>query len=133
MIDAEELIFTKVAATFSAAYPDGSVYGEAVEVPDGFPCLTLVEIDNVAYQPSQDLNSLEHHATITYEINVYSNKTEGEKQECKAVMALIDEQMQKMGFTRLLCNQIKTADPKIYRMTARYRAVISEDYRIYRR
>ncbi len=133
MIDAEELIFKKVADAFSAAYPDGAVYREVVEVPDRFPCLTLVEIDNVAYQPSQDLASMEHHATVTYEINVYSNEPDGGKQACKAVMALADEQMQRLGFTRLICSQIKNADSKIYRMTARYRAVISEDYIIYRR
>lgn len=133
MIDAEAKIFSAVAAAFTAAYPTGSRYGEAVDAPAEFPCLTLVEVDNATYQRSQDTDLKEHHATIVYEANCYSNKTGGAKQECKAIMALVDEQMQSMGLTRLFCNQIKNLDSKIYRMTARYRGVIGEDHRIYRR
>lgn len=133
MIDVETKVFSRVATAFSAAYPNGSRYGEPVDTPAKFPCLTLVEIDNSTYQRTQDTSLNEHHATLVYDANCYSNKTSGAKQECKAIMALIDEQMQEMGFTRLFCNQTKNADTKIYRMTARYRGVVSEDYRVYRR
>ena len=133
IIDCESTIFSRVAAAFTAAYPSGSRYGEAVDTPAKFPCLTLVEIDNATYEKSLDAELSEHHAIVTYEANAYSNKTSGAKQECKAIMALVDEQMQRMGFTRLFCNQTKNLDSKIYRMTARYRGVISEEYRIYRR
>ena len=122
-----------MADAFSSAYPDGSRYGEPVDAPAKFPCLTLVEDDNATYEKSQDTDLTEHHATVMYTVNCYSNKTSGAKQECKAIMALVDEQMQQMGFTRLFCNQIKNADTKIYRMTARYRGVVSEDFKIYRR
>lgn len=133
MIDVESTVFANVASAFTAAYPTGSRYGEAVDTPAKFPCLTLVEVDNATYQRSQDTDLTEHHATIVYEANGYSNKTSGAKQECKAIMALVDAQMQGMGFTRLFCNQTKDQDSKIYRMTARYRGVIGDDHRIYRR
>lgn len=133
MIDCESVIFSRIADKFSDTYPDGSRYGEPVDSPARFPCMTLVEIDNSTYQQSQDSNLIEHHANITYEVNVYSNKISGAKQECKAIIALIDEQMQQMGFTRLFCNQVPNIDKKVYRMTARYRGVIGTDYRIYRR
>ena len=133
MIDVESTIFSRVATAFAAVYPGGSRYGEPVDTPAQFPCLTLIEIDNATYQRSQDVALIEHHATLTYEANVYSNKISGSKQECKAIMTLVDEQMQQMGFTRLFCNQTRNLDSKIYRMTARYRGIIGEDYRIYRR
>lgn len=133
MIDCESVIFSRVAVVFDAAYPDGSRYSEAVDAPAKFPCLILIEDDNATYQRSLDTDLHEHHATLLYTANAYSNKTSGAKQECKAIMALVDEQMQQMGFTRLFCNQTKNLDSKIYRMAARYRAVISEDDRIYRR
>lgn len=133
MIDVEAKIFSTVALAFTTAYPSGSRYGEAVDTPAKFPCLTLVEDDNATYERSQDTDLTEHHATLLYTANVYSNKTSGAKQECKAIMALVDDKMQQMGFTRLFCNQIKNLDSKIYRMTARYRAIVSTDYRIYRR
>lgn len=126
-------MFTRVAAAFTAAYPTGTRYGEPVDTPAKFPCLTLVEDDNATYEKSLDVALTEHHATVMYTVNAYSNKTSGAKQECKAIMALVDEQMQQMGFTRLFCNQVKNADTKIYRMTARYQGIISEDYRVYRR
>lgn len=133
MIDAESTIFSRIAMAFTESYPNGSRYGEPVDTPAKFPCLTLIEIDNSTYQNSQDISILEHHATITYEVNVYSNKVSGSKQECKEILSLVDEEMQQMGFTRLFCNQTKNLDSKIYRVTARYRGVISEDYRIYRK
>lgn len=133
MIDVESTVFSKIAAAFTAAYPTGSRYGEPVDTPAKFPCLTLVEVDNATYQRSQDADLTEHHATVVYEVNCFSNKASGAKQECKAIMALVDSQMQQMGFTRLFCSQTKNADQKIYRMTTRHRGVIGEDYRIYRR
>ncbi|MCB6366652.1 hypothetical protein LI291_10755 [Intestinibacillus massiliensis] len=133
MIDVESAIFSTVATAFTAAYPNGSRYGEQVDTPAKFPCLTLVEIDNATYQRSQDTAITEHHAAVIYELDCYSNKTSGAKQECKNIMALADQEMQQMGFTRLFCNQTKNMDSKIYRMTARYTGVISENYQIYRR
>ena len=131
MIDAEAAIFDRVAQAFDAQYPGGSRYSEATETPPRFPCMTLVEVDNATYD--RTLDPREHNATITYEANAYSNKTAGSKQECKAIMQLVDEQMQGLGFVRLFCNQTKNSDTRIYRMTARYRGVISEDYRIYKK
>lgn len=133
MIDVESSIFSRVATAFDAAFPNGSRAGEPILAPAEFPFLTLVEIDNATYQRSQDAELTEHHAAVVYEANVFSNESSGAKQECKEIMALVDEQMQQMGFTRLFCNQTKNLDTRIYRMTARYRSVIGADYRIYRK
>ena len=64
---------------------------------------------------------------------MYSNLISGAKQQCKDVMALVDEQLQALNFVRLFCTPSKNADKKYFRMTARYRAVVSENYMIYRR
>ena len=132
MIDVESTIFDRVAAAFDAAYPDGARYGEETTSPPRFPCLTLVQIDNYTYEPSLDAAHREHAAWLVYEVNVYSNKTYGAKQECKDVMQLVDGQMQSLNFVRLFCNPSKNADKKYFRMTARYRAVISETLTLYR-
>lgn len=132
MIDVEAVIFNTIATAFDNAYPAGSRYSEENVSPAKFPCLTLIETDNYTYERSLDTAMTEHDAWLTYEVNVYSNKSFGAKQECKAIVSLVDEQMQHLGFTRTFCSQTKNADQKIYRMTARYRAVISEKYRIYR-
>lgn len=133
MINVESTVFATVAAAFTAAYPNGSRYGEQIDAPARFPCLTLVEDDNAAYERTQDTALTEHHAIVMYTINVYSNKSSGSKQECKAIMELVDHEMQQMGFTRMSCNQTKNADSKIYRMTARYRAVINHQFQTFRK
>lgn len=132
MIDVESTVFNRVATVYSAEYPNGSRYGELVDSPAQFPCMTLIEIDNATYDRSLDAQMKEHHARLTYEVNVYSNKTSGAKQECQDIMNLVDSEMISMGFVRMFCNQTKNTETKIYRMTARYRGVVSEDYRIYR-
>lgn len=132
MIDAESTIFDQVADAFDEAYPNGSRYGEETTSPPRFPCLTLVQVDNFTYEPSLDASHKEHNAWLVFEANVYSNKTAGAKQECKDIMQLVDEQMQSLNFVRLFCTPSKNADKKYFRMTARYRAVISEEYRLYR-
>lgn len=133
LIDIESTVFNRVAEAFSAVYPNGSRYGEPVDSPVSFPCLTLTETDNYTYAASLTAQLWEHNAWVVYDVNVYSNKTSGAKQECKAIMELVDQEMQGMGFVRLFCNQTKNQDTRIYRMTARYRGVVSEDYRIYRK
>lgn len=132
MIDVESVVFDKCAKAFDAKFPKGSRYGEPTETPAKFPCFTLWEADNSTYTESRDGNS-EHHSTVMYELNVYSNKVSGGKQECKGIIELLDKEMLKFGFVRMFCHQMRNQDTRIYRMTARYRGVVGEDYVIYRR
>jgi hypothetical protein len=67
-------------------------------------------------------------------LNVYSNKKSGKKSECKAIASLIDDEMAALGFSRSMLQPIPNMDDAtIYRMTGRYRAVVSKDKIIYRR
>ena len=69
-----------------------------------------------------------------YELNVYSNKAAGKKAECKHIAAVVDAEMAAMGFTRMMLNPIPNMDDAtIYRITGRYRAVVSKNQTLYRR
>lgn len=133
MIDVEAAVFNRVAEKFDIAYPNGTRVSEPIDAPASFPCMSLVEADNATYTGSLDAEMTEHDAWLMYELNVYSNLVSGAKQQCKEIIALVDDELLAMGFTRTFCHQTKNADTKIYRMTARYRAVISEELRIYRK
>lgn len=133
MIDVEAAVFNRVAEKFDIAYPNGTRVSEPIDAPASFPCLSLVEADNATYTGSLDSAMTEHDAWLMYELNVYSNLASGAKQQCKEIIALVDDELLAMGFTRTFCHQTKNADTKIYRMTARYRAVISKELRIYRK
>lgn len=133
MIDVEAAVFNRVAEKFDIAYPNGTRVSEPIDAPASFPCMSLVEADNATYTGSLDSAMTEHDAWLMYELNVYSNLASGAKQQCKEIIALVDDELLAMGFTRTFCHQTKNSDTKIYRMTARYRAVISEELRIYRK
>ena len=134
MIDIENDIFNAVATAVRARYPEIYMVGEYVKTPPKFPCVSLLEMDNQSYQRTEDSGSSENHVSVMYEVNIYSNKTIGKKSECRAIAALIDEQMLALGFARTMLQPIPNLDDAtIYRMVGRYRAVISKDKTFFRR
>jgi len=134
MIDIESELFTLIAETVRGAYPDAFVSQEYVARPARFPAVSIRESSNTANRSTQTSSQTENHADVMYEVNVYSNRAEGKKAECKAIIALIDEQFGFYGFTRSFLNAIPNLnEATVYRMTARYTATVSADKTIYRR
>lgn len=134
MINIESELFNIVSTNVRAIYPNIYMTGEYVKSPSSFPAISLVEMDNTTYTSTQTSTEYENHATLMYEANVYSNKTVGKKTECKNIISLIDKEMTSLGFSRIMLQPIPNMDDAtIYRMTARYRAVVSQDKLIFRR
>lgn len=134
MIDIENEIFTIVANAVRNVYPDIYIVGEYVKAPSKFPCVSLIEMDNSAYDKTQTSDNLENHANVMYELDVYSNKTSGKKSECKAIASLVDKEMSALGFSRTMLQPIPNVDDAtIYRMKGRYMGVVSENKTIFRR
>ena len=134
MIDVEAEIFNIVATALREEYPKIFITGEYVKAPSSFPCASLIEVDNQVYRNTRTTCCIENHAQIMYEVNVYSNKKNGKKAECKSIISLIDRKLGELGFTRTLLNSIPNGeDATIYRMAGRYRAIISKEHIIYRR
>ena len=134
MIDIENAVFNQVATRVREVFPDIFMVGEYVNSPSSFPAVSLIETDNSTRVETIDSGSNENHANVMYEVNVYSNKTVGKKSECKAIIALIDEEMLAMGFSRSTLTPVPNEyDSTIYRMVGRYRAAVSSNNTIYRR
>ncbi len=134
MVDIENEVFTgcadKLRNSFGEAF---TVYGETVLAPSTFPCACIEESDNFSYQATRDSGTNENHAELVYDVNVYSNKTNGKKTECKEILAVIDDYFLSIGFTRTTKQPISLDDATKYRLFARYNAVASNDSIIYRR
>lgn len=126
MIEIENIVFTKLATALRTAYSGITVYGEYVEVPAKFPCVTIVEADNAVYEPTRDLSGVEHHAEVMYEINIYTNKSDSKKSDAMKIAQTIDSLMGEMLFTRKYRGQIPNIDRTIYRVTLRYKGVVRE-------
>lgn len=133
--DIENTVFNTVASVVRAKHPDVFMTGEPVAVPPKFPCVVLLEMDNSTYQRTLDSSGIENHAQVMYQVEVYSNKSYGKKNECKSIMSVIDDLMFGMGFVRVgnAPVEVPNANASIYRMVARYRATISKNKVIYRR
>ena len=134
MIDVENEVFNRIAKVLREIFPSIVVYGEYVKSPASFPAVMIEEKANSVYQKTQDSGNIENHASVMYEVNVYSNKQSGKKSECKAIFKIIDDEFAAMGFTRILKEPIPNLeDATIYRMVGRYTGIISIDKTIYRR
>ena len=134
MIDIENAVFNRVATKVREVFPDIFMTGECVKSPSSFPAASLVEMDNSTRVDTIDSGSNENHANVMYEVNVYSNKTVGKKSECKEIIALLDEAMLALGFSRVTLTPVPNEyDSTIYRMVARYRATVSAKHEIFRR
>ena len=125
MIDIENEVFNTVANALRVVYPDISIYGEYVETPSVFPAVTLVEDDNSEIEGNKTLTREPELASqLMYTANAYSNLKTGKKEQAKAIMNIIDEQMRNMGFIRTMRSQLPNVDRTIYRVTARYTRVM---------
>ena len=134
MIDIENQVFDRVAKRVREKFPNIFMVGEYVKSPSSVPAASLMEMDNSIRTSTVDSGSNENHVDVMYEVNVYSNKTTDKKSECKAIMALIDEEMTAMGFVRSTLTPVPNEyDSTIYRMVGRYRAAVSADHKIFRR
>ena len=126
MIDVENVIFTRLATAIRSAFSGISVYGEYIETPASFPCVTVVEADNRVLESTRDLSGVEHYAKVMYEINVYTNDANGKKAKAKEISNVIDNVMSGLLFTRTFRGQTPNIDRTIYRITLRYEAVVRE-------
>ena len=134
MIDIESQVFTKVATAVRASYPTAYVTGEYNRTPPAFPAVFLIEADNTPLRRSQSSDEMENHSVVMYELDVFSDKATGRKSEARAIVKLVDNVMLTLGFNRSFLNALPNQyDATIYRMTARYTAVVGSDETIYRR
>ena len=126
MINIENDVFTIVAEALRAQFPGIYVTGEYVTIPASFPAVMLVEADNYVVRQGSTTR-IEDFVQVMYSLSVFSNKTVGKKSEAKAIADFSDEELRKLGFTRISRTQVPNyADATIYRLEARYEAVVGD-------
>ena len=129
MIDIENIVYNNVAtavrAAFGTAYPDLTCDSEYVESPSGFPHVSVYEMNNVTLDKTLTDALVEHHARVTFEINVYTNNGGGRKLLAKDIADVVDTAMLGMKFRRTLSIVTPNIDRSIYRKTMRYEAIVA--------
>lgn len=131
MIDCENEVYTRIARVLRDKFPGINIAGEYVNAPSSFPHVSITQSDNSVV--SEQMTGSAEMAQIMFEINIYSNKADGRKTECKAIAKVIDDVMFRMNFKRMALTPIPNMeDATIYRIVARYRAMTDGKY-FYRR
>ena len=131
MIDCENEVYTRIARVLRDKFPGINIAGEYVNAPSSFPHVSITQSDNSVV--SEQMTGSAEMTQVMFEINIYSNKADGRKTECKAIAKVIDDVMFKMNFKRMALTPIPNMeDATIYRIVARYRVMTDGKY-FYRR
>lgn len=130
MIDIEKDVYQTVKSNLPSFVTCKQYYQN---VERKFPLVTVEEIGNSMYEDFIDSSLEEKMTQVSYEVNVYSNSAT-KKEDCKRIMGTVDEIMFGMGFIRIMCSPVPNQDDsKVFRYSARYRAVVDKNHVIYRR
>lgn len=133
MIDIENEVNTVIFNAVQPSYPNAAFESELDLTPSVFPCICVEEIGNASRTDTADTKSNENHANVTYEINIFTNKTSGKRTQARAILSLIDNALLVRGFERDTINPIPLDSGTKYRLVARYSASVSANKRIYGR
>lgn len=133
MIDIENEVITLVTDCLFANNISASVESVLNLNPPTFPTVCVEEIENTTLVATSDSKSIENHATVGYEINIFTNDVSGKKQKAKSILSVIDDMLIARGFYRVSKTQLALDEGTKMRIVARYRANVSADKTIYRR
>lgn len=123
MIDPENEVYDRLATMLEDKFPGIDVASEYVKTPSSFPHVSVVCNDNSVSTKTQTSGSAEVSVVVMFQVDVYSNKREGKKSECKEIAGFISDALYQMNFTRLAFTPVPNMEnATIYRITARYRA-----------
>ncbi len=140
MLDIESLLIPAISTALRAAFPNTApgkpaiwIFGEEGTIDTArMPCVIIAEMSNTTYRQSLDSALKEHHANVMVQIDFYHNLANGgNREKCKAMAQVADDIMVSHNFVRTFFERIPSGYVEIYRMTARYTGIISEDYRVY--
>lgn len=133
MIDCENEVYTRIATLLRKRFPGIDISSEYVNSPSSFPHVSIVQSDCYPVPGKQDTSLKDNMEVVRFDIDIYSNKTEGKKTECKTIAKAIDDLLYFMNFTRTAMTPVPNMeDATIYRIVARYRVATDGKY-FYRR
>lgn len=129
MIDVEYEVFTRLSSALKAEYPGIDVASEYQRKPLAMPHVSFEMMDSYPYWDYFDNLAKDSGDVIVFEINIYSNKAVGKKQECKKIAGTIDQVMRRMNFRRTVLSPVPNLeDSTIYRMTGRWIGLVDGNY-----
>jgi len=132
MIDCENEVYTMIVTMLRAQYPGINTSSTYVDAPSSFPHVSIEMKDNSVMARTMDTGDYEV-SIVVFEINIYSDRTNGKKAECKSIANAIDQFLKPYNFRRMSLVPVPNMlNRSIYRLNARYR-VATDGKNFYRR
>lgn len=126
MIDIENIVINTVCEALADAEITADVSSVYKEVPEEFPHIYIRQTESATLRKTQDTSLREHHASIRFRLEYFSNKTSGAREEIKRIAGVCDLAMQDMKFTRVAFDFIPNYDRTIQRAYSDYTAIVQE-------
>ena len=126
MIDIENLVFNTVFDAVASVRSTVPVSKGYIEQNAVYPCIVLRETNNVAYDNSATDDCSENHARVTYQVDIYSDKEDTARSECRDLLNLVDGIMQGMKFRRTYMSEPMNISRSVYRQYARYTVIVAK-------
>lgn len=121
-------VYTKISKALKIEYSDILVTAESTATPSKFPCVFIEEMDSYSLEQYETFSNDETHRESVFEVQAYSNKTSGAKQEIKEIVDFIHKEFRKLGYRCTTNRPVANADPSVKRRVARFTRIIgSED------
>ena len=132
MINNANELFTRITTAlkeYDSSVRTSSVY---TNTPSSYPFVSIELINDDIYENGIDSGDVENFANLAYEINVY---TDGNTRMSNAwkLLGVADDLMKSIGFLRISATPMQDQNETLYRIVARYEAVVGKDLHTYRR
>lgn len=122
MVDIETTVFNSVYDAVTAVYTDADISTHYVNQPSSFPHVQMYEESNTTNRNGMNLTGMECFSNLVYHFEIFDNNIDGKgKETVKAILAIIDPVMRRLGFRRTYCAPVPNYDDaSIYRYVVRY-------------
>lgn len=129
MINKLPEIYSRVKDAVNAQYPimtDDHFSVNQLNIPSVFPFIAMSQINSVPERRMMDSSGREKYTRVLIQLNIYSNQNLGKNMEAEDILAVADEVMYGMNFTRESVAPMNLDSSTIYRLIARYEGVITD-------
>lgn len=132
MIDISNEVYTFIRKRVKAVEPSVAFSDEYQTAQTVFPCCIFRQADDYIRRDRIDSGNIENAVNVMFEVDVYSNKISGKKEEAKKIMSLVSDNMALIGLVRSMCSPVPNiADATIYRLTARFEGTVDKNNNIF--
>lgn len=126
MIDVENLVFDTVYTALIQQFPNVNITAGYDAQSAVYPVVVVREVNNQPVVSTATDDCSENHTKVTYEVEVYSNKGDTARSECKELLNAVDDIMQEMKFRRVHKNLPVNIHRTVFRQYARYEVIVGK-------